>query len=173
MLKTHMKIHKTQPSNVNECNCSASKDYKDSLNEVRLLRRDLENARNEIKTLKEYYDLQQGEKETSSQERGNSTNEISRPSVISYRCTTCNFITKCSTILKDHKESHKDMKCDICFIVFKSSWSLNQHMLNEHRERMSQLNCNMCSFQSDDKKEFLNHVVSDTTASIQLSQWKC
>ena len=38
MLKTHMKIHKTQPSNVNECKCSASKDYKDSLNEVRLLR---------------------------------------------------------------------------------------------------------------------------------------
>ena len=54
---------------------------------------------------------------------------------------------------------------------------LTQHMLNEHRERFSQLNCNMYSFQSNDKNEFANHVTkhgkSDPTINIQLKHWKC
>ena len=177
MLRTHMKVHKTQMSSINECKCSSSKDYKDSLNEVRLLRRDLEITRNELKTYKEYYDLNQGGNKTSTQEKEITNNEESRPSVITYRCKTCNFITKSLATLEKHKESHDDFKCDICSTRFTTSGSINQHMLNEHKERMSQLNCNACSFQSNDKGEFLNHLsshgASDKTSSIQLSQWKC
>ena len=152
MLKTHMKIHKTQTTSKEECKCAASKDYNDSLNEIRILRKNLENAKNEIKTLKEYHQLKQGESKTQSQEKVNIPTETSRQSVITYRCTTCSFITKSTATLGYHKESHKDIKCEICSSVFESPGSLNQHMLKEHKERMSQLNCNSCSFQSNDKK---------------------
>ena len=104
MLKTHMKIHKTQTTSKDECKCAASKDYNDSLNEIRILRKNLENAKNEIKTLIEYHQLKQGESKTQSQEKVNIPNETSRQSVITYRCTTCSFITKSTATLDYHKE---------------------------------------------------------------------
>ena len=57
MLKTHMKIHK----NIEECKCTASKDYKEALSEVRLLQSTIENMKNEMKTLKEYKELKTSE----------------------------------------------------------------------------------------------------------------
>ena len=100
-----------------------------------------------------------------------------RQSVISYRCKECSFITKDQHLLKNHRESHNEYKCQLCEVIFKGEGILKQHMLNEHKERMAQLNCNMCSFQSNNKKEFINHFKShgesDTTVSVQLSQWKC
>ena len=87
MLRTHIKIHKMKPSSIDECNCATSIDYTDSLKEVRILRKDLENTRNEMKKLKEYYELKQGEKTTFIQDKAIKQNEGGRQSVITYRCT--------------------------------------------------------------------------------------
>ena len=54
---------------------------------------------------------------------------------------------------------------------------LQQHLLNEHKERIYQLNCNMCSFQSSERKEIMNHIpthgVTDQILDAQLKPWKC
>ena len=69
------------------------------------------------------------------------------------------------------------LKCDICNVSFDSEGTLNQHMLNEHKERLSQLNCNLCSFQASTRREFINHIPihgdSDPTTRMQINQWKC
>ena len=68
-------------------------------------------------------------------------------------------------------------KCELCDIIFKSKGLMKQHMLNEHRERIAQLNCNMCSFQASDRNEFMKHVslhgISGPIVDVQMSQWKC
>ena len=102
-----------------------------------------------------------------------------RQSGISYRCKDCNFTCKTVESLNSHIKKHdsQDIQCQICEIKFNSEGRLTQHMLNEHRERLAQLNCNMCSFQSSDKNEFINHVTkhgeTDQTMNVQLQHWKC
>ena len=67
--------------------------------------------------------------------------------------------------------------CKLCEVLFDSKGRLNQHMLNEHTERLKQLNCNYCSFQSTDRNKFINHTSKheerDNTVNIQIEQWKC
>ena len=49
--------------------------------------------------------------------------------------------------------------------------------MNEHKEILEQLNCNMCSFQASEKKELMNHIPShgskDQILSVQTTLWKC
>ena len=71
------------------------------------------------------------------------------PQVILYRCYKCVFITNSLDLPNTHKEKHEDdvYKYEICDVVLNLEVIIKQHMLNEHKQRIDQLNCNMCSFQ--------------------------
>ena len=177
MLKTHMKVHKTKASTQEQCNCAMSKEYQKAQAEIKTLRKELEKSNNKVKSLESFKVLQ------SSEVLPNRNEEMPvtpvRQSVISYRCKECNFICKTVESLNTHIREHEMqvIQCQICEIKFNSEGRLTQHMLNEHKERLSQLNCNMCSFQSSDKNEFINHVTkhgeTDQTINVQLKHWKC
>ena len=173
MLKTHMKIHKNEP--LKQCKCSKAVEYEKMLNEVKTLRKHLENSQNENKVLKDYKDMKQNEGKSLLQ--GKSTQV--RQSVITLRCKDCQFITKHENVLNTHTKSHKELdnQCQLCNVTFNSEGILHQHMLNEHKERIEQLNCNMCSFQSSERKEIMNHIpthgVADQILNAQLNPWKC
>ena len=152
MLRTHMKIHKTKPSTQEQCNCTMSKEYHKVQDEIKTLRKELEKSNNKVKSLEAYNILQPSEVSPNKvvEMPGNPV----RQSVISYGCKDCNFICKTVESLNSHIRKHdsQDIQCQICEIKFNSEGRLTQHMLNEHRERLAQLNSNMCSFQSSDKK---------------------
>ena len=80
-------------------------------------------------------------------------------------------------VINNHIQSHRVKKCNICEIIFSGEGTLKQHWLNEHGDQLTQLNCNLCSFQSSRRKEFMNHVpkhgVSDQTESVQIEYFKC
>ena len=100
-----------------------------------------------------------------------------RQSVIILKSKECSFTTKTMDVLNSHIKSHKVNQCDICGTIFNSDGNLKQHSLNENRDRLAQLNCNMCSFQSTSRKEFINHLLkhgeSDKTGNLEIKHFKC
>ena len=75
------------------------------------------------------------------QESGTSQSQIhikqqERQSVISYKCTYCNFTTKTINHLNTHKQVHetKNFECQLCNVAFNSEGVLTQHILNEHKK---------------------------------------
>ena len=181
VMRTHMKIHKDP--NTSTCKCFLSKENQKVIDEVKFLRSELEKSKNEIKTLRESKSLKQNEHDNIIQPQTIRPKEVTRDSVITFRCQNCPFTTKNINNLNHHTKnnheanSHSHMKCEICNISFNSEGSLKQHMLNEHKERLAQLNCNTCSFQASTRTEFLNHIpihgVGDQTINLQIIQWKC
>ena len=175
MLKTHLKVHKIKPTAQDPCTCTTSKEYAKMQAEIKTLRKELENSNSKLKVLENCSALKPNADAT---QKDRSVNQV-RQSVITYRCKNCNFTCKTVDVLNSHIKKHDTQiyQCQLCDITFSSDGLLTQHMLNEHRERFSQLNCNMCSFQSSDKNEFAKHVTkhgkTDTTINIQLKHWKC
>ena len=177
MLRTHMKVHKIKPTAQENCSCTMSKEYEKMQAEIKILRKELERSNSKVKALENCSALKPSE-EAPHKQVEKPVSQV-RQSVISYRCKECNFVCKTVNGLNSHTKKHDNQiyQCQLCDIIFGSDGLLTQHMLNEHRERLSQLNCNMCSFQSSDQIEFANHVTkhgkSDPTINIQLNHWKC
>ena len=187
MLKAHMKIHKTKAVPFKKCNCLMSKEYEKLQNEAKILRRELEQCKIKMKTLQDFSALKQHSVPPIIQldapkiqvENEQNSNVVIRESVITFCCKECPFTTKTSHNLSDHMKTHKEemIMCKLCEVLFDSKGRLNQHMLNEHTERLKQLNCKYCSFQSTDRNESINHTSKhgerDNTVNIQIEQWKC
>ena len=177
MLRTHMKVHKTKPSSQENCTCIMAKEYENMQAELKIVRKELEKSNFKLRNLENCSALKPSE-EVPHVQVERPVRQV-RQSVITYRCKKCSFTCKTADSLNSHTKKHDDqvLQCQLCDITFASEGLLTQHMLNEHSERLSQLNCNLCSFQSNDKKEFANHVekhgVNDPTINIQLKHWKC
>ena len=177
MLNSHKKIHKTFIAG--NCNCLLSSEYDKAIKEIRLLRSQLEKTKNEMKILKDSKHMEQNNPKTIGQIVLENRQDQVRQSVITLRCQKCSFTTKTLHQLNDHMKNHNRevFNCQICDVDFDSPGSLNQRMLNEHQERLIQLDCHMCSFQSTENSEFKNHMSkhgeTESTVSTQINQWKC
>ena len=91
------------------------KEHEKVINEVKLLRSELEKARNEVKTLREFQVLKKNTnmntsgtptaktKDIVNQSIITRTNNEERQSVITLRCKECSFTTKLTDVLNNHK----------------------------------------------------------------------
>ena len=177
MLRTHIRIHKNINNSI--CKCALSKEHDRTRDEVNFLRSEL---KNEIKTLKEFNALKHNDNIEMIETMNEKQPVLIRESVIVLGVQNVPIQAEIRRIKKNHTSSNNSRsmekpKCDICNLSFDSDGTLNQHMLNEHKERLSQLNCNLCSFQASTRREFINHIPihgdSDPTTRMQINQWKC